>query len=126
MPSISQLVADRETATIDVRGLSIEVTYYPNKITMRRMSELAKRASADDTEAIAELVTEMLDSWDLEGPLDTDDGDELVADGVTIPVEYEYLVALPAMFLIDLSAKLQGLVTDGPNPTKATRPSRKR
>ena len=126
MPSISQLVADKETASVTVRGLDIEVTYRPNKITMRYMADLARRGQADDVEAIADMVPELLDAWDLEGPLEDANGDELVGEGETIPVEREYIVNLPAMFVVELSQKLQELVAAGPNPTKVTRPSRKR
>ena len=126
MPSISQLVADKETATIDVRGLSIAVTYRPNKITMRYMADLARRGQADDVEAIADMVPQLLDTWDLEGPLEDANGDELVGAGEVIPVEAEYIVQLPAMFVVELSQKLQELVASGPNPTKATRRSPKR
>ena len=126
MPSISQLVADKETASITVRGLDIDVTYRPNKISMRSMSELARRGHEDDVEAIADMVPELLESWDLEGPLEDKEGNELVGAGEVIPVEHDTLLELPAMFLVELSQKLQELVASGPNPTKATRPSRKR
>lgn len=126
MPSISQLVSDKETATIDVRGLSIAVTYRPNKITMRYMADLARRGQADDVEAIADMVPQLLDAWDLEGPLEDEDGNELVGAGEPIPVEPDMIASLPAMFVVELSQRLQELVASGPNPTTATRPSRKR
>lgn len=126
MPSISQLVSDKATANIDVRGLTVEVSYNPNKITMRKMAELTRRASADDVEAIADMIPEILDSWDLEGPLADEDGNELVAAGETIPVDPDLLVELPAMFLVELSHKMQELAMSGPNPTKVTPRSRKR
>lgn len=126
MPSISQLVSDKATANIDVRGLTVEVSYNPNKITMRKMAELTRRASADDVEAIADMIPEILDSWDLEGPLADEDGNELVAAGDVIPVDPDLLVELPAMFLVELSHKMQELAMSGPNPTKVTPRSRKR
>lgn len=126
MPSISQLVAEKAVDTINVRGLQITVTYRPNKITMRYMTELARRGQADDVEAIADMVPELLEAWDLEGPLEDSDGNELVGAGKVIPVEREMVVNLPAMFVVELSQKLQELVASGPNPTKATPRSRKR
>lgn len=126
MPSISQLVSTKEHATIDVGGLTLNVVYQPNKMTMSRMAALQKKASASDIDAVSEIILEILAEWDIEGPLEDAEGNELVADGKPAPVTLEVIGALPGFFVIELSGKLQELVTEGANPTGATPRSRKR
>ena len=126
MTSIAQLTGQRETAPVDVEGLAFEVTYRPNRLTMHRMIEMERMAKESNLQAMAALVPEILESWDLEGPLDDDAGETIVEEGETIPVEPDVLVHLPVMFYAGLSAELQRLATDGPKPTRATRRSSKR
>ena len=126
MASISQLVSAKEKAAVEVGGLSFNIVYRPNKMTMKRMSELTRRAREEDIEALAELIPEILESWDVEGPLHDDDGNELAAEGEVLPVSEEVIGALPAFFALELSGKLQELVSDGVNPTGAKRRSQKR
>lgn len=127
MPSIHELVSDRVETTITVKGLKLKVEYAPSAITMRSMAELSSRASAGDMESIAEVVVDVLQSWDLEGPLTSgESGEELVAAGEVIPIELDMLMELPGPFLIELSTVLQDRVTNGPNPTKGSYRSRKR
>ena len=126
MPSISQLTSQKETATVDVSGLTFAVTYRPHRLTMHRLMEMERIAQDSNLQAMASLVPELLESWDLEGPLDDDAGEVIVDEGEVIPVEPDVLVHLPGMFYAGLSAELQRLATDGPKPTTATRRSPKR
>lgn len=125
MASISQLVSAKEKAAIEVSGLPINIVYRPNKMTMGRMSELMRRARAEDIDALAEIIPEILESWDVEGPLYDDDGKELAGEDDVIPLTEDAIGALPAFFAVELSGKLQELVADGANPTKGSKRSRK-
>lgn len=126
MTSIAQLTARREEATVTIEGLEFTVAYRPNRLTMHRMIEMERLAKESDLEAMAALVPEILESWDLEGPLDDDEGETVVDEGEVIPVDPDVLVHLPVMFYAGLSRELQRLATEGPNPTKARPRSKKR
>lgn len=126
MPSIHELISTKERATIEVSGLALDIVYQPNRMTMRRMNELTRRAREEDAGAVAEMIPEILVSWDLEGPLEDDEGNELVTEGDVVPVDSDTIEALPLFFVTELLEKLQEVVANGKNPTKASNRSRKR
>lgn len=126
MPSISQLVRETEVATIDVKGLELKITYLPNRLTMHRQADLQQRVANEDITAVCDMVAELLESWDMTGPLEDGDGTEIVADGELIPVTADNLGELPAFFVMDLGLRLQELVADGPKPTRGTANGRSR
>lgn len=128
MPSISQLVSEREEAVVTVKGVDITVTYSPSRLTLGAMTEIQRKAADESSsiEAAAFIIEGVADAWDIEGPIVGNDGEELVGVGEVAPVSREVILALPAFFAIELSNQLQELVTDGPNPTRAKARSRKR
>ena len=126
MPSIAQITSQKATATIDVGGLSIEVTYRPAHLTMHRLQEMERIAKESNLDAMAQLVPSLLAGWDLEGPLEDDAGEVIVDEGETIPIHPDVLVHLPALFYAHLSGELQRLAVEGVDPTTATPRSRKR
>lgn len=125
MTSIAQLTSLKETAPVDIEGLTFEITYRPNRLTMHRSIEMDRLARESQLESMAALVPEILESWDLEGPLEDDAGETLVEEGEVIPVDPDVLVHLPVMFYAGLSRELQRLATEGPKPTTAKPRSKK-
>lgn len=130
MPSIAQFVKDSEETTITVRDIPIQVVYNPDRVTGRNITALAAFEKTLDFGVVTDFLATLLDSWDVTGPLygRNANGDEveLVGDGETIPFEHDCMEALGFHFLSEFLQKLQLEAITGPNPTKGTRPSRKR
>lgn len=132
MPSILEFVGENQKAALIVHAIPVQVTYNPNRVTLGRMGEITRSANLGNVESLARLLSEVLVSWDIEGPLYTDPVDEdeepeeLVGAGDIVPITFENLVALPGTFVTDLGNQMMDRVMDGANPTKAKPRSRKR
>jgi len=143
MPTtLFDVVADRRTASFDVHGHQVTVTYRPNSLTPAREVAILRQSAEDVTDdeledlARAEsLVTrqvetfaELVESWDLYGPLAVKDGARLeipqeqretardwveaqggrllAAHDQPVPINGECLRLIPSYFLVSLVEKI--------------------
>lgn len=130
MPSIQQFARESEDTVLTIRDIDIAVTFNPDRVTVGAMKSVAQLERTYDFGAVAGLLDNLVEAWDVTGPLYGEDEDgepvELVADGESIPFTEECLEALGMNFVMEFMNELLSKATEGPNPTRETRRSRKR
>ena len=105
--SFASLVENERTAKIDINGERLAVTYSPREMTGPRLERLAQAISdaaqdGNDDKAVyvmAELFCRVVKDWNLEGPLEDADGEEVVGLGEPVPVDIECVKHIPGPML---------------------------
>ena len=122
--SFSSLVENERTVKIDVNGERLTVTYSPRNMTGPRLEKLAEAIQAaheDDApdatvNLLAELFCGVVSAWNLEGPIEGPDGNEVVPLGAPVPLMPEFVAHLPGPIVEYLIEKLREDCR--PNPQK--------
>jgi hypothetical protein len=105
---LSELANERRKIDVEIRNIgSLEVTYRPNVITPAREAEIKKIAEEegeDSDDATMILLMDVVESWDLTGPMydnsaagpNGQNGELIVEHGAVVPLELRFLQHVPS------------------------------
>lgn len=97
--SFADLVERKRTFAVKfIHGVTLEVTYRPDRLTAANLQRINEALDADDEYAFATLVSEVMTEWELTGPFA--EGTELeVPAGEPVPITPAHLGHMPGPYL---------------------------
>lgn len=116
--SFADIVDKSKDLRVEFGGGALNLSYDPSALSPAKISKMNKElrkaeqdADAEDEDAslmgVAKMFCGIVKSWDLTGPLGEDeDGNPLVAEGVAVPVEPEYVAWLPSPVISHIVEKI--------------------
>lgn len=100
MPELSEIIQDSVETDIDLRGVTVHVTYKPSIFTPQLEAKMAEAEVGKQGAALAEMLSEFVVDWDL------------TSDGQPLPCTVETMMSLPIPLLGDFARLLGEEMTE--------------